>query len=738
MSPGIKNLLIALGLFILSIGATAALYALKSHHDRPAFANVTTLALININIILLGLLLLVIGRNLVKFYFERKASPYGAGFRTKLVASFIGLAIVPAGILFFVAIELLAGGVKYWFGPRVESTVRDSIQLVESYREDRLQSASRYAGNIAGEASGLGQPSSEGTLQPLLKRGLELYGLDTISVYDEFGGLVAEAGANGDGPPAEAISRFAADVAVGAPGSKAVSIDGTELYLGAAVYQVPPEEGAGPKAVPAAPPRYVVVAAFLPSAEVAGAVGTITTFYKEYWNLRMFKNPLRESYTLSFILFTMLIVFAALWIGLYLSKNITVPITTLADATQRISAGDYDFDIDVKAGDEIGALVDSFRRMTRELKQSQERLTEANLSLKESNELLEQRKKFIETVLENVNAGVVTIDRAGRFATANRATERITGLDAKSLIGRGYQEVFEVYELDELREQVGRLDPDSHAGIEKEIKLKINRRTLELRLFLCPLHDAAGGYLGILVVFDDLTNLIKAQRAAAWREVARRIAHEVKNPLTPIQLSAQRLRKRCLDVEGDCGGVIDECTRTIVAQVDTMRVLVDEFSEFARMPEPRPVPLSIGGVIDEVVSLYVSAHRDVTAEVSVEGGMPDVRADKDQIKRALVNLYENAVKAMDGKGRVWITARTDAERGVAVLEFADEGHGILPDDREKLFMPYFSKDKSGTGLGLAIVQRIISDHGGQIRVEGNTPKGARFIIELPLSGNRGE
>ena len=718
---GLKTILLVLGLFTLTLGATAVEFLFKAHDDKPALGNVVALALLNINVLLLVILLLLLGRQFVKFYFERKRSPFGAGFRSRLVAAFVGLSIIPAGVLFFVAIGLLSGGVKYWFGPKVENTMRSSIALVEGYKEEVERDALSHAVYISRSMrdTGLGGPNLAG----LARASLYDYGLDLVEVYDAKGTRLARASrSEGDWPRVNPnlVKKAATDAS--ASETKITASGGMSIAASSVV--------GGGGAV-----RGVVVVGKALSPEMLADLSDISAFYREYWDLRSFKNPLKESYVVSFVLVSLVIVFAAMWFGLYLSRDITAPINALAEATQRISSGDYDFPVDVVAKDEIGALVGSFKKMTRDLKSSQARLSEANISLVESNTLLERRRRFIETVLENVNAGVITVDRAGRISTMNGAAQRILGLESDHAVGRGYRELFEFHQLDEIREQVGVMTGPDHAPVEKEIQITINRRSLNLRLYISALRDPDGTYLGILVVFDDLTELIKAQRASAWKEVARRIAHEVKNPLTPIQLSAQRLRKRFLEGGAEsCEKIIGECTETIITQVESMKTLVDEFSKFARMPEARLEPGELGPLLDEVAALYSGAYPDVTFVREYDPALPVVMVDKEQIRRVFINLFDNAVAALDGKGRVWVSAALDAETGVARVEVADEGAGILPEDREKLFQPYFSKKKSGAGLGLAIVNRIISDHGGYIRVQGNEPKGARFIIELPVKG----
>jgi two-component system nitrogen regulation sensor histidine kinase NtrY len=240
--------------------------------------------------------------------------------------------------------------------------------------------------------------------------------------------------------------------------------------------------------------------------------------------------------------------------------------------------------------------------------------------------------------------------------------------------------------------------------------------------------------MGTVVVFDDLSHLVKAQRMAAWREVARRIAHEIKNPLTPIQLSAQRLRKRYLTRFNEDEKVFDECTGMIIKSVDELKTLVDEFSNFARMPAIQPAANNLNDIIAEALTLYQEAHRSITFSFRPDGSIPVFPLDRDQIKRVLINLLDNAVAAVGEEGNVDLESAYDKELKMATFVVADNGVGIAPEDRARLFEPYFSTKKSGTGLGLAIVNSIISDHHGFIRVKDNIPRGTRFIIELPVSG----
>jgi two-component system nitrogen regulation sensor histidine kinase NtrY len=335
----------------------------------------------------------------------------------------------------------------------------------------------------------------------------------------------------------------------------------------------------------------------------------------------------------------------------------------------------------------------------------------------------------METILETIATGVVSVDKSGRVSIFNQAAERILGIPAVEAAGRSVQDVFGSRELDALSRM---LDPAGAADdvLDREIQVEAQGRLLSLRVIVSRLHRPEQD-LGLVMVFDDLSDLLKAQKAAAWQEVAQRIAHEIKNPLTPIQLSAQRLRKKAAEQAPDLRAVVDDATTAIINEVASLKSMVDEFSSFARMPVPQPELLDLHEVLREVVQLYQAAYRDVFFHVHFAADVPQALADRNQMKRVFTNLVENAVEAIQKRGEVWVSTSFSLHPARIRIEIADDGPGIDPDDRAKLFLPYFSKKKTGTGLGLAIVQRIISDHNGQIRVADRQPRGTTFVIELP-------
>jgi two-component system nitrogen regulation sensor histidine kinase NtrY len=460
----------------------------------------------------------------------------------------------------------------------------------------------------------------------------------------------------------------------------------------------------------------VIVSQFIPKS-LAIKMREISQAFVEYKQLKILKKPIQTSYMLALLMVTLLIVFSATWFGFHLAKDITIPIKELAEATHRIASGDLNFRIQMKSADEIGTLVQSFNQMTGDLQVSRSEL--------------EQRKKYMEIVLKNVAAGVISIDEKGVVTTINTSAEQMLNVRGESALDKKLSEVLSKEYVDWVEELLEELKSSHKDYIEKQHTLNLQGRSLTLLVNLTTLRDEEGSSLGVVAVFDDLTQLMKAQRMAAWREVARRIAHEIKNPLTPIQLSAQRLRKRYLGKLQDDGTVFDECTRTIVKQVEELKGMVNEFSNFARMPACQPTPNNLNEIIQETLILFQEAHKQIQFEFNPHA-LPVFDLDRDQMKRVLINLIKNSLAAIEGEGKITIQTSYNPNLQMVRLEVGDDGCGIPNEDKERLFEPYFSTKKTGTGLGLTIANTIIADHNGYIRVRDNEPKGTTFLIELPV------
>jgi two-component system nitrogen regulation sensor histidine kinase NtrY len=458
----------------------------------------------------------------------------------------------------------------------------------------------------------------------------------------------------------------------------------------------------------------------------------ISQAFQEYKQLKLLKNPIKGIYILLFLLMTLIIVFSATWFGLYLARGITDPIQKLAEGTREVAAGNLKYKVEVRADDEIGILVDSFNRMTGDLAASQAKLEETYRDLQAKHNEVEQRRHYTETVLETVATGVVSLDPAGHVTTINGAAERMLGLPAARIQGRVAAQAFRSPQYAEIAGLIQRMGRARHGMLDREVHLRRDGQTVALLASATALKGPDGAYMGMVLAFDDLTELLKAQRLAAWREVAQRIAHEIKNPLTPIQLSAQRLRRRLAGERSpEEKRLLEEATATIIQEVDALKQLVDEFSRFARMPALTLRPTDLGRLLESVVGLYRDSHPALSIKASFSPDLPSLEVDPDQIKRAVLNLVDNAVEAVGQTGEVTVQTVWLPQASRARIIVTDDGPGIAADDKEKLFVPYFSTKATGMGLGLPIVHQIVSDHGGTIWVEDNPPRGSRFVIELP-------
>jgi two-component system nitrogen regulation sensor histidine kinase NtrY len=428
----------------------------------------------------------------------------------------------------------------------------------------------------------------------------------------------------------------------------------------------------------------------------------------------------------------LLILFGATWTGSYFAKRITRPVQLLATAAREIGAGRLDQRIEPQSHDEFGALTEAFNAMAGELATTRRKVERSTIELERKHLEVEGRRRYIETILERITTGVVSMDEAGTITMINSAAVRLVGLDPQD-VGQPARAVFERPDLQPIGSWLAATGI-GRAGVEpaaQEIAIQRDGQELHLAVAATALIRESGAPEGLVIVLDDVTPLIRTQRVAAWREVARRLAHEIKNPLTPIQLSAERLRRHFVGAPPGARALVDECTSTIVGEVESLKGLVDEFSQFARMPSPRTVPTDLHKLIGETLTLYHGILADVEIERRFAADLPLVRLDSEQVRRVIINLVDNAVEAMERRGHIVLETQRDVPNNVVRVVVADDGPGIPAAEREKLFLPYYSTKRRGSGLGLAIVRRIIAEHGGSIEVGDNTPRGTRFTIELP-------
>lgn len=697
--------------------------------ELPLSSNILIFVLININVILLLLLLFLSVRNLVKLFFERKKRIMGAKLRTKLVLAFITLSLLPTVILFFVSVQFISTSIEYWFHLQIEQSLKNSLEVGQDYYKRMTDDIFALGNNISGVISyeGYMLVSKQADLEKFVQKKRKEYQLTSLKVFSQ----KLEVRCSSENRTID----FSTFKGPGIDVLRETVEKGTELpYIQSSTYGdlvcgiVPIFSRTETKAVVG----LVFASKFVPGFFV-NRLKAISRGLQEYRQLKMLKRPIKISHMITLSIVTLLIIFSSIWFGFYLSQEITVPIKELAEATNRIASGDYDFSIDIVSRDEMGLLVQSFNRMTMDLKTGKERLERAHRELVKSNIELEQRRLYMEIVLANIGAGVVSADPEGRILTINKSAEQMLNIRAVDIIGKHYQEVLSSEYIRIIEQFVTEKKLFRKGFLRKEIRLKVAGIGLPLLVSLNVLRDDRRNYLGLVAVFEDLSEIQRAQRMAAWREVARRIAHEVKNPLTPIQLSAQRLNKRYgARLEEEDRKIFRECTEMIIKQVEEIKTLVNEFSTFARMPASRLLPGDIREIIREVVSLYSEAHKGIRIQFQDANGIPILYLDREQMKRVLINLLDNAIAAIEKAGEIAIRLSFEKEIQMVKIEVADNGRGIPAAHKSHLFEPYFSTKKQGTGLGLAIVSSIISEHSGFIRVEDNIPQGTRFIIELPV------
>jgi two-component system nitrogen regulation sensor histidine kinase NtrY len=477
---------------------------------------------------------------------------------------------------------------------------------------------------------------------------------------------------------------------------------------------------------PGGPVRGVLIA----SEYLTGEYRSLTAAYEDYRQLEVQKPALATVYLSFFLMLTLMILVAATWLGLYLAKRITRPVQMLAAAADEIGAGHLDHRVDAQVGDEFSSLIEAFNRMAGDLATSRRRLERSAVELERKHEDVEGRRQYVETVLDRIATGVISIDNEGRIRTWNSAATRLLGIDSR-VDGLRAAAVFGSPEMEPLARLIADRGSRRDDSVPQEVSLTRDGRELHLLVMMTPLRRAEGRADGIVLVFDDVSPLIRAQRVAAWREVARRLAHEIKNPLTPIQLSAERLQRHFGGAPEATRALVDECATTIVTEVESLKGLVDEFSQFARMPAPRATPTDLHGLLEDALGLYRGLFSDVDIRTRFADSLPKVSADPEQIRRVIINIVDNAIEAVDRRGTIDVETQHDAGNSLVRIVVADNGPGIPAAERDKLFLPYYSTKQRGSGLGLAIVRRIVAEHGGSIDVSDNVPRGTRFAIELP-------
>ncbi|MGD0170413.1 MAG: ATP-binding protein [Smithella sp.] len=707
---------------VLAIAFTLIASRIFNKEDLPLSANIFVYGISSINVILILLLLFLIIRNVVKLFYEHRRGVIGSKLRTKLVATFVGLSLVPTILLFLFAINFLSYGIESWFNLKIGDALNKSLEVAQVYYQQMEEQAKFNARQMSADITKnrLYEKERVEYLKSFISERQKNSKIGMVETYFDAQKekMVFADVEHPELIPVTLAPEMIEDIYSGKEKStiQATNIGDAVVGIVPVFSFAVPSEVIGRISV-----SYVVPKGFVDKLRsIADASG-------QYGRIKLLKNPIKSNYMITLSIVTLVIIFLATWFGLTLAKEITVPIQDLVLATNRITQGDLDSRINIEADDEIGLLVKSFNQMTGDLKKSKNSLEEANITL-------ERRRKYTEAILRNVSAGVVSVDKTGMITTINRAAERMFDISAEKVIFQNYRDLMMPEHLSLVDEFLQEMKESNESLLEKQLEVMLKDKALTVLLTITTIADEEGNDSGIVVVFEDLTQLQKAERAAAWREVARRMAHEIKNPLTPVQLSAQRLQKKYGDKLGEEGSVFKECTQTIIDQVEVLKNLVNEFSRYARMPVTTIAPNDLNMVVAEAVSLFQDAHKDIVFELIQAEGLPKFDLDAEQINRVMINLLDNAVAAINKKnGRVEITVSYDEQHHKAGVTVADDGAGVPASHKMKLFEPYFSTKKSGTGLGLAIVSSIISDHHGQVSVADNAPTGTIVSFVLPVS-----
>ena len=689
-----------------------------------------------ISILLILVLVFFLARNGIKLFFERRRGILGSHLNWKFVGAFFLIATVPTLILFIISLVLINASIHTWFSLQVDTALEQSHEVADTYYESGKQNALYYGRQIAQRIT-RGRLLREDRLEDLaelIRRKQTEYNLGVVEVFSSTGEELVVA-VNPEVPLARfsRLDNTLVQQALHGEERFVVQQSGSGDVIRGAVpiaSSFRSEEDVG-----------VVVVNYWVPFSLSRKVEAIRAALDEYRNVKPNEGRVRAVYQLQLLLGFLLIVLLATWWGFRLARGVTGPIKALAEGTAEVARGNLDVVIERSSDDEVGMLVDSFNAMTRDL-------SEARLGLEQSRTLNEERRRYMEIVLRNVGAGVISIDAGGSISTINPSAQRILSLPpGASLVGRKLEEVLpDEAHVDVVRELTGELRAGLRDSIRRQVQVPRGDELLTLLVTMTLLQDEDGRSLGMVMVLDDYSQLVRAQRMSAWREVARRIAHEIKNPLTPIQLSSQRIRRRFrgrLAGDPESERVFDECVDTITSQVDSLKLLVNEFSNFARLPAADLRPDDLNEVVREAVASY-QGSSGVRFETRLAEGLPKVELDRDQLRRVLTNLIDNAIAALHEDaatrpepgsiGTIELRTRHDAPLQTVRLEVSDDGPGIRPSARPRLFEPYYSTKEGGTGLGLAIVSRIVADHRGYIRVHENRPRGTRFIIELPERG----
>ncbi|MDQ1406558.1 MAG: hypothetical protein QOG55_2187 [Acidobacteriaceae bacterium] len=666
---------------------------------------------------------LILGRTALRLWAERRKDQLGARFKTKMVVGAMAISLLPVLFMFFVSYSLLNRTLGKWFPRPLEIASEQTQLLLNDLGRTQIPRLRNIAHQI--------EPIANKPIDQFLDRAFTS-GADAVWILDQNGNAV-RGGVICDNPPEIRDTQIC--VVPNVLGKQVrVLLSGIEIWeAGNSTYsgaRIPVKDSRGA-------PGFLLTA-YRSNPMFFDRLNQIQAQTAQYYAEKQNLRALKRQMLLILLFFTMLVLFSVMWVALFLSKQVTVPIQALAEGTREISSGNFDYQVPDQVQDELGVLARSFNNMTKQLRDNRSQIDQFTRNLQQAVQELERRRQLMETVLENIPTGVVSLDASGAILRCNTAVNGMLGTNSRDkqslddLLGAEASRAVQYLMRRSLRMGV----------VSREIETVADGRVLHLAVTVSPLGPRRGN-TGYVLVLDDLTEMLRSQKSAAWQEVARRIAHEIKNPLTPIQLSAQRLlrfldRRSTSDakpVDAELTTLVQECSRLIEREVSTLAGLVNEFSQFVRFPTAKLVPTEANTIVQDAIEVFSNRLDGVTIKTMLAENLPQVRADAGLLRSVLINLIDNAAESLEHSAcrEIVVSTRNRAEAESVEISVADTGHGISPEDKDKLFLPQFSTKDRGTGLGLAIAARIIAEHGGTIHAEDNHPVGSRFLIELPVT-----
>ncbi len=714
-----KNREITFSIFLAILFCILAWFEIKIFsfgEQLPLNQSIFFFGLINFNLILLLLLSFFILRNLFKAFVDNQTGWIGNSLKSRLIATFLVFSLVPTALMFVISLFYINSSFDRWFSDKMQGVLKSAIVIQDEYYST-AKKKNFNAGFIL--ADRLNSEQSLEDKKTLLQNFRKEQSLDVVEYYpnlqtERLIAIVDDATVPIIPPPNMEILKRVAEDRIEKSSVETLNQGNLVRVL------VPLDNDLG----------VVAISSFIP-VSVISKMNDVSLAYEEMRGVNPLEYPLKSIYVIVLILMTLMILFCSIWFGVYISKHLSSSLDTLGRATQKIAEGNYQ-KVNLPSGEtEVLKLAEHFNAMVGALIRYRNETSDANDSLKATLQELDQRRRYMHVVLSNVNTGVISLDSSDRITMVNEKAANLLQIESKEFINKSAQEVLGEKYFRLYRQMVTKMKTHRLNTIEKEIILDRKDSSIPSMLKISTLYNDKGEDLGKVVAFDDLTDVVHGQRAAAWKEVARRIAHEVKNPLTPIKLSAQRLQKKFSSEIKD--PAFTDCTTMIIEQTDSLKHLINEFSQFARMPETHTRLGDLNVMVEKVIAFYEHAHRHIKFVGSLDNHLVDFYFDPEQLKRAIFNLVENAVNATTGVAQPQIrieTAVDDANKLVS-LSVIDNGKNVTEEEMRRMFEPYYSKHPGGSGLGLTIVKKIIEDHNGYVRLKPNEPRGLHAQIELP-------